>query len=428
MLEEMYKQKIEQKIVAELKDRQNKEILAAQQKVRQEEQQKYNTDKEKLIQEKNDLLKQNSELQQVTSKSKKLEIELQEKSNLINEIQMDNEEFAKKIKVQTKTEMQAEFDKKLKAKDDFYDDQMKQREEHIKEEAQRIAKRDYEIKEINNERKYKQELENKEQDMEQKFELKLREKDEIISQMQKNIDKAQKSSNQGSMQVQGEAQEKFLLEMLQELFPNDIITQKTTGKTEADIKQVIIDKIGYQNVECGIIQYESKNTQSWSNVWIDKLIADGENSNADVLVLVTQTMPANNKDLHRIKNVWVCPIKDIKLIVYTLRYGLIENYKAKGSQINKADKMERLFDFMMSPTFKNYIENIYSGIERIKQSNEKEKKAFESMCKKREKQCEIIMSSCINLISTMQGIGIETLEIDALNLKLLAEENEILLL
>lgn len=258
------------------------------------------------------------------------------------------------------------------------------------------------------------------------YELKLREKDVKLSQTNRSLEEAQRKIHQNSMQIQGEAQEKLLAEILQELFPDDRIERKTTGAEESDVKQVVIDKFGYQNVECGVIQYESKNTKTWSNAWIDKLIADGEAARADVLVLVTQTMPAINKELHRVKNVWVCPFKDIKIVSNTLRQGLVEIYKAKGTQIDRADKMERLFDFMMSPSFKNYIENIYVGISNIKQSYEKEKKALEKIWKNREREFEYIMSSCVNLVASIQSVGIETLEIEALDIKALASQNSIL--
>src|SRR5438552_11481581 len=105
----------------------------------------------------------------------------------------------------------------------------------------------------------------------QLFDLKMKEKDIQLDGLKKTIEELKRKSEQGSMQVQGEAQELLLEELLKEHFPFDTVTDVGKGVEGADCILIVKNNKG---IECGKIIFESKRTKGWNNSWVDKLKND----------------------------------------------------------------------------------------------------------------------------------------------------------
>ncbi|MDR0926500.1 MAG: DUF2130 domain-containing protein [Ignavibacteria bacterium] len=294
-------------------------------------------------------------------------------------------------------------------------------EERIKKEADTQAKMQLEIELAKKDLQQKSEFELQLNNKELKHSLEIKELQQKFEQTQKQLDNANRTLNQGSMQQQGEAQERLLSEILKEQFPSDKFNAKTPGKEESDIEQHIIADNG---VECGIILYESKNTKSFNKQWIDKLKLDGRTANANELILVTRTMPEHNKHLHRVDGVWICPIAELRLTATTLRYGMIEANKVAISQQHRKEKMELLYDYMVGSEFHYYMETIIKGITNIRDSYNQEKMKLQKLWKQREKEFENIIDCATTFVGAIRGISDTIPEIQILELP---DDNDYLL-
>src|ERR1700757_1181993 len=135
------------------------------------------------------------------------------------------------------------------------------------------------------------------------FDMKMKEKETQLDSMKKTIEDLKRKSEQGSMQLQGEAQELLLEEILKEHFPFDLIAEGGKGVEGADCIQVVRNSSGK---ECGRIIYESKRTKAWSNSWVDKLKADKRNRGADIAILVTQAFPKDMDKFGEKDGIWLC--------------------------------------------------------------------------------------------------------------------------
>jgi hypothetical protein len=400
-LEEVYmreleasRQEFEAKLIAEKETEKNKAILEAQQKIRQEEQAKFNSEKEKLVQTNNEMNKQLAELQQVSRAKKELENQVVELQNANKKIQSDVD-----IEIQRAV---LNKEKELRKENELNQNEWKK----IQEEKQRTTETRLR-KELEEKMKSQKqnEIELMKIELEQKHQLELKIKDEQLSQANKKAEELSKNLNQGSSQVQGEAQEKLLSERLKEMFIFDDFSTKTTGKEETDIEQTIIDN----GSVCGKIVYESKNTKVFNSDWIQKLKKDGQNAKADSMVLVTQAMPKSNSKTHLVDNVWVCSINDFEIIARTLRHGIIKINRHKTINENKHDKMIQLYNFMNSKEFQNYMEAVFMGITKLKESYEQEKNALQKIWKQREKEFLNIYENASAFIGAVKGIsGIDT--------------------
>lgn len=121
-----------------------------------------------------------------------------------------------------------------------------------------------------------------------RVEFKVREKDDLISSLNKQLEDAQREITQGPTQRQGEVQELAIEEWLTESFPLDEVAEIQKGVRGADCLHVVKTTTG-QN--CGSIYYESKRTKNFQPKWIEKFKNDLREKNANVGVIVTETMP-----------------------------------------------------------------------------------------------------------------------------------------
>ena len=396
-LTEIYKKEIEANI---LKDFDKKLAEATKQAIEKEKKitaQQNDVYKRKI----DELFAKNQELEQKTKTNQELEIQIAELQNANKQIQSNRELEIQKAIINQKNESQKEKENEINDWKRLYSEQQKNSEIQLRNELEEKIKlqKQNELERINLQKQC--ELSKLKEELELKYELKLKEKDETLFQTQKRLEEANKTITQNSMQVQGEAQEKLLSERLKEIFIYDVFAAKTIGKEESDIEQTIIDNGKY----CGKIIYESKNTKAFNSDWIPKLKKDGQNANADSLVLITQTMPTNNDKLHQIDNVWICPIHNFEVVAKTLRFGLIEINKQKITNENKHDKMVQLYNFMNSKEFQNYMDLIFIGIKRLKDTYEKERTYMLKVWEQRKKEFENIYDNTAMFIGAIKGIS-----------------------
>lgn len=233
--------------------------------------------------------------------------------------------------------------------------------------------------------------------------LKIKEKENIIQSLKGKLEDAQKRILQGSTQMQGEAQELVLEEMLRETHSTDVIEEIKKGQLGADCLQLVITQSGKT---AGRILYESKNTKNWSDAFIKKLKQDNLDSKADIMVIVTKTLPKGFEGRYGlIDGVWVTTLQNARDLSLLLRYGLLKTYSVMVSQTGKQDKMSLLYDYLTSEEFKNTFESILSGFKELQDSHLDEQRKLQLLWKRREKHLSQVLSSTIDFYGSIKGIS-----------------------
>lgn len=231
--------------------------------------------------------------------------------------------------------------------------------------------------------------------------LKMQEKDKQLEIMRKQIDDLKRKAEQGSMQIQGEVQEDDLKDLLANSFIMDVIDDVPTGAKGADLVQKVNAKTGNQN---GTIIWESKNTKSFSDAWISKLKHDQGLVKADVAILVSQALPKDISSFGLVNGIWVVSYQFVVPLAQALRMQLVAVSKMKQSLVGRDEKMDVLFKYLTGPQFKNRIENIVMAFVNMKADLETEKRSFNRIWNKREKEIEQVIMSTSHLYGDMQGI------------------------
>ncbi len=319
-----------------------------------------------------------------------------EKKKLLTDVQKQaREKFESELEaLRTENEKQKKENKALQKKELELlrrENELKEKAEEIKIKAEKEAlrQRDQIASEIRKREEEKNALKIKE------YEKKLKDQKELIAEMNRKAE-------QGSMQMQGEVMELALEEFLDRQYHLDDIREVGKGQRGADVIQNVINEFG-QN--CGKIIYETKRTKSFGGDWIDKLKKDQREAQADIAVLVTETMP---KDLQRfgIKDgVWVCSFPEVQGLSYVLREILIRTQAVKSVDENKNDKMTLLYNYLTSREFAGNIETIVESFSNMKNDIEKEKRAMQRIWKEREKQIERVIGSTVDMYASIKGIA-----------------------
>ncbi len=233
------------------------------------------------------------------------------------------------------------------------------------------------------------------------------EHEEKMKQMQKSLKDANRQVNQGSMQIQGEAQEKSIEDFLKYTFPIDVVEPIKQGALGADCLQYVKTN---NNQSCGTIYYESKRTKEFSPAWIEKLKVDMRAKNVDIGVLATQTMPKDMERAGFVKGIWICSLNEFKTISCILRKQLIEIHKVRNIGENRKDIASHLYRYLTSSEFKMDMEAIVEGFTDMKLEIDSEKRAMNRMWSKREKHLEKIMMSTVSMYGSLQGISDNSIE------------------
>ena len=253
--------------------------------------------------------------------------------------------------------------------------------------------------------------------IETEYRLRMKEMEERLEAQRKLAEEMRRKAEQGSMQLQGEAQELVLEEMLQTAFPFDLILEVGKGVRGADCIQIVRSNFGQ---ECGKIIYESKRTNAFANEWVEKLKTDMRSQGAEIAVLVTRAMP-RDMDCFGIKDgVWVCDFSEVKALASVLREGVIRVFNTAKSNENKGDKMHLLYGYLTSSEFAEQWKAIREGFLAMKLSIQRERESMERLWKAREKQLEKVLLNAAHIRGSIEGIA----GMDAVDLNLLENGEE----
>ena len=233
-------------------------------------------------------------------------------------------------------------------------------------------------------------------------ELKISEKDRMIEDLNGRVKEMQRKIEQGSMQAQGETQELALEEFLKQNFPLDIIDEIKKGARGGDSYQVVNT---HTRQNCGSIYYESKRTKDFQPSWIEKFKEDMRLRNATFGVLVTEVLPKGFERLGKLDGIWICSFEEFKSLCYVLRESIILYSDIVSSQENKGEKMEMLYQYLTGNEFKMQVEAIVESFSTMETQLISERRAIESIWKRREVQIKKVLQSTVHMYSSIKGIA-----------------------
>lgn len=225
--------------------------------------------------------------------------------------------------------------------------------------------------------------------------------------VQRELADAKRKLEQGSQQLQGEALECGLEEMLRAAFPLDEIVAVPKGVNGADLLQRVRSPSGQL---CGTIVWEAKQTKAFQPAWLPKLKDDQQAAGAELAVLVTSAMPKDVREpFVRQADVWITSFAAARPLAEALRTTLVEIHKLRVANAGRSEKMELVYNYICSAQFAQRVKAVVDGFEAMRQDLETEKAAMTRIWKKREGQLTRVTGSLLGVVGDLQGIGQESL-------------------
>jgi hypothetical protein len=245
----------------------------------------------------------------------------------------------------------------------------------------------------------------------EELKLKVLEKEQTITSMQKQIEDLKRRAEQGSQQLQGEAQELELEGLLCAKFPRDTIQPVPKGEFGGDVLQRVVGPLGQI---CGTILWESKRTKNWSDGWLPKLREDQRAAKAEKEV----------ETFGFVEGVWVAHPKVALPVAMSLRQTLIEVACVRQASEGQQTKMDMVYQYLTGPRFRQRMQAIVEAFSSMREDLDRERKAITKQWAKREEQIDRVMQSTVGMYGDLQGIAGKTLqEIEGLEFQGLLDFN-----
>ena len=137
-------------------------------------------------------------------------------------------------------------------------------------------------------------------------------------------------------------------------------------------------------------------------------------------VLVSSVLP---KDIRggfgQYSGVWITDFPLVPGLAAALRANLIEVARIRGTAQGRPEKMELLYQYLMSTEFRQRVEAIVEAFQTMKEDLDKEKQATQKGWAKREKNLELVLQGVSGMVGDIQAIApafpkIRRLELPAL--------------
>ena len=245
------------------------------------------------------------------------------------------------------------------------------------------------------------------QEAENLLKSKVTEKDQLILSMQRQIDELRRKSEQGSPQLQGDAMEIELHQLLSDRFEHDTVARVQKGEFGGDVVHQVFSSSG---LACGTILWESKRTKTWSDAWLPKLRQDQRAAKAEIAVIVSQALPKGVTSLDLVEGVYVVSPQCIIPVATLLRKALLELAIVRQSSEGQETKAGLIYQYLIGPRFRQRVQAIVEAFTCMQDDLSAEKKALQKQWAKRETQLERLVSSTVGMYGDLQGIAGRSLE------------------
>ncbi len=256
--------------------------------------------------------------------------------------------------------------------------------------------------------------------MTEKTQLEVFELKKQLNDTRKSLDEAKNKLGQKPQQLQGEVFELSIEEKLRGAFVYDEIAPVGKGVVGADIIQTVKNQAGKA---AGTILWETKRAK-WSPSWLPKLREDARQVGATVVVLISENTPDDIDGFGIREGVVVASYAYLLPLAELLRRAVMQVAAAKSMAASKDEKLEFLYQYISSDTFRHRFEAYAESIREMEEDLATERRSMERLWKKRETQIRRALTNMAKMYGELQGVmGSALTEIRAFSLPELSKKS-----
>jgi hypothetical protein len=203
--------------------------------------------------------------------------------------------------------------------------------------------------------------------------------------------------------------------LYRDVFRSDGVEVIPKGQAGADI---LITARGH-GVEAEPMLVEVKNTQGWTNAWVDKAQEDARTSGAAYTVIITKTTAPqlNGADFGLIGSVLVTGLRTWLPVLMLLRQQALNVARLRRAGEDSVDVGNRYMAWVTSPEFKNEIVRLLTAHRRVIRKTRLAEAYLEGYFKSVKHAQDQIFLSVAGIYGSLHEIGGAVQDIPALEFK-----------
>jgi len=227
-----------------------------------------------------------------------------------------------------------------------------------------------------------------------------------IQRLRHEIESLHHRAESGPSEVTGDAAEDVLERDLRDAFQPDGDTLKRArkGQKAADFTLVITRAGGRK------VLVESKWTQAWENGWVAKAKEDRATAGAEVVVIVTRSLPNGVEHLTQIDDVWVASHATALALVTALRQGLIAVERAKRAANMDETRVQELKAYLGGPQFREQVEAMVSLTQSLIDGQTRERTQHDRTWKEGRAAFDRILGSALGIWTDLELVSGQSLQ------------------
>ena len=222
-----------------------------------------------------------------------------------------------------------------------------------------------------------------------------------IAMLQKNNGDLERRLEGLNAPDRGEMNEADIAEELAKAFPDDEITREGKG---GDIFQSVRYPGGRELENAGVILYECKDTQRWSNAFLSQIKNDGRTHRTPYLILVSRTLPANEEAACVREDVVIVDPTHVRHLAWIVRRAVIETHRAEVAGQDRAGKTARLYTYLRSDDFREQLTVVVRAGSQLSEMLQAERKKHEQDWSRRQSTYDELLHNSVAIEQAIQDI------------------------
>jgi hypothetical protein len=231
-----------------------------------------------------------------------------------------------------------------------------------------------------------------------------------IQRLRQEIEALHRKAESSPSEVIGDAAEEVLERDLRDAFQadGDTIVRTKRGQAGADFL-ITVPRAGGRKVIL-----ESKWTQTFDKGWLAKAREDRKNAGAEVVVIVTRTMPSGVEHLVQMGDVWVTSHRTALALVTAMRQGLIAVERTQRAASMDEARLNEVKAYLSGPAFRQQVEQVVTLAAKLDEGLTRERTQHERAWKEGHAAFERILSAAIGIWTDLEiysGQGLSPSEV-----------------
>lgn len=203
-----------------------------------------------------------------------------------------------------------------------------------------------------------------------------------------------------SGEILGESLEVSLRDALRQACPLDEISDVPRGQTGADLNHSVRNST-LQN--CGSICWEIKNTRNWDRNWLAKTKIAQRETNADIAVIVTATLPEDIKYIGLREGVWITTPAVAVGLAGLLRHMVLRLMEIRVGSRTRDTRLQALNDYINSARFRLAAESVIGTVRQLEEQLESERKTMTRAWAKRQQYLLSLGGQIADVVGSLEG-------------------------